>query len=287
VETPRPRHVLFLTARDTRNPEGGGSEVYVERMAAEMVARGHNATVVCAEHDQAPRLEVKASGVRMVRRGGRHTVYLRAAVLYLAGFFGVGALARGKRGRPDVIVDICNGVPFLSVLYARRPVIALVHHPHREQWHVVLPGWRAHFGWWIESRLAIWAYRRCPYVTVSEATRSELVQMGVDRERITIVHNGTPELVGAAVDRSAAPELLILGRLVPHKRIEVALRATAALAPEFPGLNLVVAGQGWWEANLRETAAELGLTDRVRFTGFVPERVKHSAAARITPRAVP
>ena len=30
------RHVLFLNWRDTRNPEGGGSEVYVERIAGDL-----------------------------------------------------------------------------------------------------------------------------------------------------------------------------------------------------------------------------------------------------------
>ena len=97
---------------------------------------------------------------RVVRRGGRHTVYLRAAVLYLAGFVGLGRLARRHGGRPDVVVDVGNGVPFLNPLYVRRPVIALVHHVHREQWPCVLGRRGARFGWWLESRLAPWAYRR-------------------------------------------------------------------------------------------------------------------------------
>src|SRR5258705_4129680 len=42
------RHVLFLNWRDTRNPEGGGSEVYVERIAGELVATGHRAPSLVA-----------------------------------------------------------------------------------------------------------------------------------------------------------------------------------------------------------------------------------------------
>lgn len=49
------RHVLFLNWRDTTNPEGGGSEVYIERIAAELVTAGHRVTLLCAAHDQGDR----------------------------------------------------------------------------------------------------------------------------------------------------------------------------------------------------------------------------------------
>ncbi len=284
-QTSSGRHVLFLNWRDTRNPEGGGSEVYVERIAGELVAAGHRATLVCAAHNAAPRDETTPSGVRVLRLGGRRTVYPRALIAYLAGLVRLGRL--GRAGRPDIVVDVANGVPFLAPLYSRKPVISLVHHVHREQWPVVLPGWQARIGWWIESRLAPWVYRRSRYVAVSEATRSELVSLGVDRDRITVVHNGTPEVVAPAEPRHHAPLMVVLGRLVPHKQVEVALRTVAELAGEFPDLALVVAGQGWWEPQLREFAANLGIDDRVRFDGFVTESEKHtllsSAWVALTP----
>jgi glycosyltransferase involved in cell wall biosynthesis len=267
--------VLVLNWRDTLNPEGGGSEVYVERMAAELVGHGFRATVFCAAHAEAPAAETKDSGVRMVRRGGRHTVYLRAALAYVTGAMGFGPLSRRTLGRPDAIVDVGNGLPFLSALYARKPVIALVHHVHREQWPVVLGRWGAKVGWFIESRLAVRVYRRCRYVTVSEATKAELVALGVEAERVSVIHNGTPEMPATAVSRSADPQLLVLGRLVPHKRVEIALRTVAVLRHELPALRLTVAGHGWWDYRLRELAGELGIADRVSFTGFVSDEAKH------------
>jgi glycosyltransferase involved in cell wall biosynthesis len=215
-----------------------------------------------------------------VRRGGRFTVYAWAAVLYVGGAFGIGPLSRRRLGRPGVIVDVGNGLPFLSPLYARVPVIELVHHVHREQWPVVMGPRLARFGWWVESWLAPRVYRRCHYVTVSQATRDELVALGIDDERITIVHNGTPEVVGAPMPRDSGPSLVALSRLVPHKRVEFALRAVAALADELPGLTLTVAGQGWWEPALRQLTDELGIADRVRFLGFVDEPTKHELFCR-------
>ncbi|WP_446217423.1 glycosyltransferase family 4 protein [Micromonospora sp. IBHARD004] len=269
------RHVLFLNWRDTSNPEGGGSEVYIERIAAELIAAGHRVTLLCAAHERGAAEETNPDGMRVLRRGSRHTVYARAALTYLAGRLGLGPLGRRRLGRPDLIVDVCNGVPFFAPLYAGRPVLALVHHVHREQWPVVFGPVMCRLGWWIESRLAVRLYRRCRYVTVSEASRAELAELGVDRERIDVVPNGTPSVTGAPLPRTTHPSLLVLGRLVPHKRVEIALRTVAELTGELPDLELVVAGQGWWEQPLRELSDSLGIADRVRFTGFISEEEKH------------
>ncbi|GIE85818.1 Glycosyltransferase involved in cell wall bisynthesis [Actinoplanes regularis] len=259
-------HILFLNWRDTRNPEGGGSEVYTERIAAELVTRGHRVTLLCAAYQGAPAEQVLPTGVSVLRRGGRHTVYLRAALTYLAA---------GARDRPDLIVDVCNGVPFLSPLYARCPTVVVVHHVHREQWPVVFGDWRGRFGWWLESWVAPRVYRRCRYVTVSTATRDELVRLGVAASRISIIQNGLSSGGGPAAGRSGYPCLVVLGRLVPHKRVEYAMDALAALTPHLPGLRLVVAGRGWWEPRLREYSARLGVEARVDFAGYVSEGRKH------------
>jgi glycosyltransferase involved in cell wall biosynthesis len=273
------RHVLVLNWRDTRHPLGGGSETYIESIAEQLCARGHRVTIVCALYRGAAREEAQG-GVQFIRRGGRLTVYPWAALLYLAGAIGLGPLSRRRLGRPDVIIDVGNGLPFLSPLYSRVPVIELVHHVHREQWPVVMPLPLARFGWWVESWLAPRVYRRCRYVTVSGATRAELVGLGIDEDRISVIHNGTPPVTEEPTPRDSWPHLVVLCRLVPHKRVEVAMRAVAALAPQWPELTLTVAGQGWWEPKLRELAETLGMTDRVHFVGHVTEEAKHDLFSR-------
>ena len=120
--------VLILNWRDTTHPEGGGSEVYVERVAAGLAAQGRPVTLFCAAHPGAPATE-RVGGIRVVRRGGRLTVYLHAWWAHLT----------GRLGGHEVVVDVQNGMPFLSALWCRRPLVVLVHHVHREQWRVVMP----------------------------------------------------------------------------------------------------------------------------------------------------
>jgi glycosyltransferase involved in cell wall biosynthesis len=277
VETAPLPAVLIMNWRDLRNPEGGGSELYAEQVASALAKRGHPVTIMCAAHAHGDPEETTPEGVRIVRKGGRHTVYAAAAWEYL----------RGHLGRPAVVIDVQNGLPFLSRLYARAPVVLLVHHVHREQWSVVLGPLAARFGWWVESWLSPRVHRKNRYIAVSESTKTELTHLGVDEDRITIIHNGTPPPDPRPQARSATPTLVVLGRLVPHKRVEVALRAVQKLAVEHPDLRLVVAGQGWWLDPLREEAAKLGVSDRVRFAGFVTEDEKQQLLAESWAMLVP
>ena len=67
------RHVAFFSWRDTHNPEGGGAERYLEKMAEGLVERGAQVTILCAAHAAAPPDET-IKGVRYVRRGTKLTV---------------------------------------------------------------------------------------------------------------------------------------------------------------------------------------------------------------------
>ncbi len=262
-------HVLFANWRDTRNPEGGGSERYVEAMARGLVQRGHTVTIACATYPGAARDEL-VDGVRFVRRGTKLSIYVRVLARLLLGLY----------GRVDHVVDVQNGLPFFTRLATRKPVTVLVHHVHREQWPVVYPGLTGRIGWFIESRVAPLLYRRSQYVTVSEASRDELVGLGVDRERIAVVHNGTEPAPAVAVVRSPTPRLCVVGRLVPHKQVEHAIDVVDRLTAEFPDLELDVVGDGWWHEELATYARERGLCDRVHLLGFVDERTKHEVYAR-------
>lgn len=275
MEPPTSLRVLFCNWRDTRNPEGGGSEVYVESIATALAAAGHQVTVLCAAHDQAPGDEV-TEGVRFVRRGGKLSVYPQALLRQLL----------RRLGTFDVVVDVQNGLPFLSRLTGRTPVVVLVHHVHREQWPVVYGPVRSRIGWWCESRLAPAVYRGCRYVAVSHATREELIELGVTARDIAVVHNGCEPPLGSS-DQDPAPRILVLGRLVPHKRVEHVLGAAAQLQAELPGLRVAVVGDGWWADELRADAVRRGVTDLVEFTGFVDEATKHAELARAWVLALP
>lgn len=267
--------LLFHNWRDDRHPESGGAERYLIVVAEGLAQLGHDVTVLTASYPGAYPDEV-INQVRYVRRGGRYSIYPRALVSQIL-----------RAHSADVVIDVQNGVPYLSPLVRRGPVVNLVHHVHREQWPVVFGPQVSRAGWWLESRMAPAVYKRTEYVAVSEATKAELVTLGVDAGRITVIHNGTDDPPDVCIPRAAFPIVTVLGRLVPQKRIEMAMTAVAELARHIPDLQLRIVGSGYWEPTLRTLATELGIEERTVFTGYVSEQEKHQILAESWVHALP
>jgi glycosyltransferase involved in cell wall biosynthesis len=250
--------VAFLTWRDSTHPDGGGSEAFVEEVARELAERGHEVTILCARHPGAA-AECHVQGVRLLRRGGRLTVYLR------------GLAWVATRGRDmDVVVDVINGLPFATPLVRRRGIVALIHHVHERQWRIIYPGVLGRLGWFVERRATPWLYRRRPHVTVSNSSRDDLVALGVPPEVITVVRNGVGSSPAGAPP-SPAPRLCVLARLVPHKQIEHAFAVLEHLRVDHPEARLDVIGEGWWHDELVADMRRRRLEDAVTFHGRVPE----------------
>lgn len=265
----RPTRLLVLNWRDLWHPEGGGSELYVQQVAERLAGGGTDVTVFSALYPGASRRE-EVDGIRFVRRGGHLTVYLWSALYLLSRRF----------GRVDRVLEVQNGMPFLARLFTRAPVVVLVHHVHREQWPVV-GRVLARVGWFMESRVAVRVNRGSRYVAVSDTTRDELVDLGVDRHRVVLAVNGMPPVPEFLDDGpSPQPRLAVLSRLVPHKQIEHALAALAELSEDLPELRLDVVGSGWWEDTLRAAAEAYGVSDRVTFMGHVTDQAKYEVLSR-------
>ncbi len=227
-----PSDVLLLCWRDTRHPQGGGSETYLERVGAELARRGARVTFLTSSYPggQPVRSTATACGSCVPEGGSACT---RAC--WRRSWPADSASGRSGPVTPKSSSTPRTGVPFFATLVASAPTVVLVHHCHREQWPVAgrLLG---QVGWFIESRLSPRIHRRNRYVTVSTPSKTELVALGVDAERISVVRNGIDPvpadalLTGGAADGGSGPvRLCVLSRLVPHKQVEDALTVLAQL----------------------------------------------------------
>ncbi|MZG19364.1 glycosyltransferase [Streptomyces sp. SID5914] len=260
---PLPRRIVFLARRDLHNSAAGGSELLVHRLAEGLTAAGHQVTLMCggpaAPKYSAP-LEpggIPRPGYRVVSAGGDAGHFLRAKQ----------AFARHV-GDCDLLVEVCNGMPYLAPLWHRGPTLCLVNHVHTDLWRMRYSAPAAVLG----RRLEHWAladvHRRNLLMAVSESTSSALTRIGVAEERIRIVHNGVEE-PGPLVPKSPEPLFLAMGRLVEYKRIDLLLRLWERVRPVTGG-RLVIVGDGPERQRL-ESMAGLGVV----FTGRVTEAEKH------------
>jgi glycosyltransferase involved in cell wall biosynthesis len=69
--------------------------------------------------------------------------------------------------------------------------------------------------------------------------------------------------------------VLFLSTLKPSKNVEGLLEAFALIKGDFPSLSLVVTGKkGWNYENIFKKVKDLGLSEKVIFTDFIPEKDK-------------
>jgi glycosyltransferase involved in cell wall biosynthesis len=120
------------------------------------------------------------------------------------------------------------------------------------------------------------AYRQadCFLANSHEMARGLEARLGLDPSRMRVIHNpiDLARIRRASLEPPvAAPErpyLITVGRLEHQKAHDVLLRSFAA-SRAAQGHDLVIVGRGSLEDRTRALAAELGLADRVHFTGFV------------------
>ena len=117
---------------------------------------------------------------------------------------------------------------------------------------------------------------------VSDAIRDELVSRGVPPDRIEVVPNGITGPAANGVRPAGSrdgPTVVAVGRLIPEKNVEVLLEAVRRLRGEFPGIRLLVAGDGPLRDLLAGRARDLGIAEAVTFLGYVDDVPALLAAA--------
>lgn len=113
-------------------------------------------------------------------------------------------------------------------------------------------------------------------IAISDHAHRQLVERyGFDPEHVHTIPHGvdTDRFYPRSEPHPAVdPDkqtLLYVGRLGARKGLDLALEALARI--EEPAVEFLIAGTGRHEATLRKRASELGVSEQVRFLGYVPE----------------
>ncbi|MFM7068117.1 MAG: glycosyltransferase family 4 protein, partial [Actinomycetes bacterium] len=255
------RTVHMLAWRDLDDDEAGGSEVHAHNIAAIWAQSGVSVTMRTSAAVGQP-AERQREGYLATRYGGRYSVFPRSAV----------AEASGRMGPCDGLVEIWNGMPFLSPLWRRGPRVIWLHHVHGPMWGMTLPAPVARVGVAIEERIAPRFYRRQRIVTLSPSSESELVHdLGFDPRNITVIPPGVDPFFTPGGERSHHPLVVAVGRLVPVKDFPRLVRLVAAARERVPNLELVIVGEGYERPAIEAEIRRVGGTEWIRLVGHVSD----------------
>ncbi len=262
-------NILIFNWRDTKHKWAGGAEAYLQEIAKRWVKAGNSVTIFCGNSVNRPKNDT-IDGVKIIRRGGFYTVYVWAILYYIFKF----------RHKFDVIIDSENGIPFFTPLYSRVSKFLLIHHVHQEIHRSQLKFPLSQIALFLEGKLMPFVYRNQIVITVSQSSKKELEQIGVNKDNIHIVHPGVTTTLLKKSKKTAYPSIVYLGRLKAYKNVDIALKAFAQILKEYPNAKFTIAGTGEMGGILQYLTGKLGIKDNVEFLGAVTEEQKAEVLAK-------
>ncbi|RJX22216.1 MAG: glycosyltransferase family 1 protein [Ammonifex sp.] len=133
--------------------------------------------------------------------------------------------------------------------------------------------------WWL-------AYEAWHVIVCSRYMENELKYVfQIPGDKLSVIQNGVepqnfaPPAGQVSREWFAAPNEKIVfwvGRLVREKGVQVLLAAVPRILSQHPNTKFVIAGKGPYEQELRRYAEELGVADRVYFTGYIDDVTRNA-----------
>ena len=128
------------------------------------------------------------------------------------------------------------------------------------------------------------------FVAVSDADRRRMIEVeGIAPDRIRVLPNAVPAPLPTGVDLRAelgisasAPVVATVCQLRAEKALDLLVDAAGFLRPEFPDLQVLIAGDGPEEPDLRKRIGDRGLNETVRLLGTRRDVPDLLAAADVT-----
>ncbi len=269
------RRLNILLLSDVYFPRINGVSTSIQTLRRELLASGHEVTLVAPDYGDAS----EEAGVVRVR--GRSLAFDPED--RLMDWRALNRTLEALHSRFDVVHV---HTPFLAhyagLRYARGHALPLV-----ETYHTLFTEYFYHYlpilpRAWLKALARAISRRQCNRVDTviapSGPMRQSLLEYGVNT-RIEVIPTGLlPESFipgngagfrhahGLPPDR---PMLLFVGRVAFEKNIGFLLKMLEVLRRSHPDACLVIAGEGPAERELHREVRRLGLTEQVRFVGYL------------------
>jgi glycosyltransferase involved in cell wall biosynthesis len=256
--------ILVLNYRDISHPLAGGAEVHLHKIFGRLSELGHKVMLFTTNYKNETGKKGKKKetidGIKIIRFGP-DALFQLSVVLKVPRLI--------KEFKPDIIVEDLNKLPLFSPCITRIPKLIQIHHLWKFSIfkEAIFP---IALAVWLGERIIPFVYRNCYFAAVSPSAKKELCELGIKKEKISVIYNGAEsEYLEAEKVRYKSQYFLWLGRFRKYKGVWVAFEAFKIFANKYPDIKLLFAGSGPEEAKMRIKAKEWGLEDRVEFLGMV------------------
>ena len=250
--------ILWLAHRDPLNPKAGGAERIIYEVGKCLSINGNDITIFsggwknCKKYDE-------LDGIHIKRVGYRFGPHLELPILLI------------KNNYDLVIADLGHAVPWISPLLLRKRTIVSFLHLHARS----LPGQVGKllaYSITAIEKLYFIIYHKSHFVTISKTSLEDLVSLGINVSRISIINPGVNSDLFIPKKKTEQPTIVYFGGMRPYKRPEEVLYLLKDLLTEIPSIELNIIGDGLSRGYLEQLCVNLKLTNRVHFKGIISRK---------------
>ena len=170
-----------------------------------------------------------------------------------------------------VIADLGHAVPWIPPLLLRKRTIVSFLHLHARS----LPGQVGKllaYSITAIEKLYFIIYHKSHFVTISKTSLEDLVSLGINVSRISIINPGVNSDLFIPKKKTEQPTIVYFGGMRPYKRPEEVLYLLKDLLTEIPSIELNIIGDGLSRGYLEQLCVNLKLTNRVHFKGIISRK---------------
>jgi len=261
---------------------GGGAELRIREIGKRLVKRGHEAYVICAKTEpNLPDYEnvegIKVYYVKTIPeflfRFKKISFYLSRYMFYFLSIMKLYKVAK----KVDIIIDDIAPAPSFAYIIAiilNKPCYATIHEFFGLKWFKLKDPITASFGFFSQYLLKIFIFKKI--ITVSEFTKSRLIDFGIPKERIIVIPNGI-DVSKYLYKKGILKEknsIVTLGRLVKQKGHIYLIDAMREVVKKVQDAKLYIIGDGPLINKLKQHVRECGLEKNIIFMGKESEKEK-------------
>ncbi|MBL7206649.1 MAG: glycosyltransferase family 4 protein [Candidatus Aenigmarchaeota archaeon] len=263
--------ILIFNWRDIKNTESGGAEVFIHEIAKRW-AKKHD-VVLFASNSNGSNVKEVIDGVKIIRMGGRYSVYSKAKKCYNRHF---------SKENFDVIIDVINTRPFFTPNFVKNgeKIIAIIFQLAREFWfyETMFPfnvlGYHFLEDRWLKK------YRNTPTVTISDSTKKDLNDLGF--KKVFLANCGLNTKPIDEVEKAGKPIIIFLGRMGRAKKPQDVMKAFKIVKEDVKDAELWMVGDGF----LKKRLESRNMKD-VKFFGHVNNKARDELVKKAWVIAVP
>jgi len=264
-------NILIFSWRGPGHPHAGGAEQATQEYAKGWVKLGHNVTLFTSYYSGAKKQEI-IDGVKIKRSGSQiFGVHIAAFQWFIF----------DKHEKFDIVIDQFHGIPFFTPIYVREKKLAFIHEVTKEVWDLNPWNWPfnlipAIIGKIFEPYLFKIFYRNIPFMTGANSTKQDLIFWGIPKKNITIIPYGVNLPRIRSFQKEDKKTLIFLGALSRDKGIEDIIKIFSKLNNSNHDFQFWIVGkcEKHYLNKLKKQIDRLGITNKIKFWGFVTEEQK-------------